>query len=141
MLSQTAGYALRATLFLARAAPRQTVTADTIARALGAPANYLSKTLHALAKTGIVEGVRGPSGGFRLMVPPSELTVARIIEAFDEPASHPVCIMGGRECDADQPCRVHTHWLAVTEAMRQPLRVTTLADLLAGDSVELDWFA
>lgn len=141
MLSQTAEYALRATLFLARAAPGRTVTADTIARALGAPANYLSKTLHALAKTGIVEGVRGPSGGFRLMVAPANLTVARVIEAFDEPAPHPVCMVGGRACDAAQPCQVHAHWLAVTEAMRQPLRATTLADLLASDNVELDWIA
>jgi Rrf2 family transcriptional regulator, iron-sulfur cluster assembly transcription factor len=141
MLSQTAGYALRATLFLARSAPGRTVTADTIASALGAPANYLSKTLHALAKTGIVEGVRGPSGGFRLLVSPAELTVARVIEAFDEPAVQPMCIMGGEACDAARPCRAHAQWLAVTEAMRKPLRSTTLADLLVADSVELDRIA
>ena len=39
---------------------------DTIAGALGAPRNYLSKTLNVLAKHEIVDGVRGVHGGFAL---------------------------------------------------------------------------
>ena len=53
MLSNTADYALRAILVLARASsePRATaLRADEIARAIGAPRNYLATTLNALAK-------------------------------------------------------------------------------------------
>jgi Rrf2 family transcriptional regulator, iron-sulfur cluster assembly transcription factor len=141
MLSQTAQYALRAALCLARAGAGQTLTADTIATALGAPANYMSKTLHALAKTGIVEGVRGPSGGFRLLISPSQLSVARIVEAFDEPDRYPTCLIGHGPCDPANPCVAHTQWSAVIEAMHAPLQQTMLTDLMESDSLDIDLLA
>jgi Rrf2 family transcriptional regulator, iron-sulfur cluster assembly transcription factor len=137
MLSQTAEYALRAALYLARCADGRPVTAETIATALGAPANYLSKTLHALAKAGIVEGVRGPHGGFRLVPAPSELTVARVVETFDERVVQPACLLGGGACDPAAPCEAHFRWLGVTRAMHEPLTSTTVADLLQDVRMEL----
>src|SRR5690606_26020411 len=137
MLSQTAEYALRAAPYLAREPHRRPVTADTIARALGAPANYMSKTLNALAKAGIVNGMRGPTGGFMLLRDPAELTVADVVGTFDEPPARPMCLLGGRPCNSQAPCQAHVRWMAVTDAMRAPLTETTVADLLT-DVVELD---
>lgn len=139
MLSQTAEYAVRAALYLARMGGEtgeRAIPAETIARALGAPANYMSKTLHQLAKAGIVEGQRGPAGGFRLAVAPSELTVARIAETFEGPRLRPVCLLGDRPCDGRDPCDAHARWSAMTAAMHAPLAETTLQDLLA-DVVEV----
>lgn len=136
MLSQTAEYALRAALYLAREQNRRPVTADRIARALGAPPNYMSKTLNALAKAGIVTGVRGPTGGFMLVRDPSHLTVAEVVGTFDEPSVRPMCLIGGRPCDATRPCAAHVRWMEVTGAMQAPLAATTVADLLS-DVVEL----
>jgi Rrf2 family protein len=130
MLSQTAEYALRATLYLARQPHGRPVTADVIARALGAPANYMAKTLNALARAGILTGLRGPTGGFRLVRDPAHLTVAEIAGTFDEPVAHPMCLLGGRPCSSAQPCEAHVRWTTVTDAMREPLRTTTVADLL-----------
>lgn len=137
MLSQTAEYALRASLYLARERNRRPVTAETIARALGAPPNYMSKTLNALAHAGIVIGMRGPTGGFMLVRDPADLTIADVIRTFDEPAQRPVCLLGGRTCSAQTPCEAHYRWSAVTAAMREPLTTTSIADLLS-DAVELD---
>lgn len=137
MLSQTAEYALRAALFLAREQNRRPVTAEAIARALGAPANYMAKTLNVLAKAGIVTGMRGPTGGFMLRRDPAVLTVADVIGTFDEPPARPMCLLGGRPCNAQNPCQAHVRWMAVTDAMRAPLMETTLADLLT-DVIELD---
>ena len=137
MLSQTAEYALRAALFLARDQNRRPIPAETIARALGAPANYMSKTLNALAKAGIVNGMRGPTGGFMLVRDPAELTVAEVVGTFDEPPARPMCLLGGRPCNAQNPCQAHMRWTAVTAAMRAPLTATTVANLLT-DVIELD---
>jgi Rrf2 family transcriptional regulator, iron-sulfur cluster assembly transcription factor len=128
-LSQTAEYALRAVLYLARQ-EKGRVSADVIARALGAPANYMSKTLHQLAKAGVVDGARGPTGGFRLAIPPDRLTVARVAETFGAPATTAVCLLGDRLCNARNPCAAHERWVEVTNAMRAPLENTTIADLL-----------
>lgn len=137
MLSQTAEYALRAAIFLARAQNRRPVTADTIARALGAPPNYMSKTLNALAKAGILTGLRGPTGGFMLVRDPEHLTIAEVVGTFDEPLQRPMCLLGGRPCNAEHPCQAHVRWVTVTSAMREPLSSTTVADLLT-DVIELD---
>jgi Rrf2 family protein len=131
-LSQTAEYAVRAALYLARAEGSVRVPAEVIARALGAPANYMAKTLNQLAKAGVVEGARGPTGGFRLAVPASELTVARVIGPFGAPRMRPVCLLGDRLCDPVSPCAAHERWTAVREAMDAPLEETTIAELLAG---------
>ena len=133
MLSQTAEYAVRATLFLARRGPDRPVPAEAIAQALGAPANYMSKTLHLLAKAGIVRGTRGPAGGFRLAHPPETLSVARIVATFDAPRQNPICMLGDRPCNSRDPCAAHARWSAMTGAMRAPLLETTLADLLVSE--------
>lgn len=128
-LSQTAEYALRAVLYLA--AQDERVSAEAIARALDAPANYMSKTLHQLARAGIVEGTRGRTGGFRLAMRPGKLTVARIAETFGSTPTRPVCLLGDRPCNSRRPCIAHERWTSVMDAMKEPLRTTTVADLLA----------
>jgi len=134
MLSSTSDYALRAILVLAQADPDRLVRADEIARATGSPSNYLAKTLNALAKLGIVTSARGPLGGFALAVAPDELTLARIVDCFDEVRPNPRCLLGTRSCDPRRPCRAHDRWTAVQQARRAALADTTVADLLAGST-------
>ncbi|GLC23818.1 RrF2 family transcriptional regulator [Roseisolibacter agri] len=134
MLSLTADYALRATLVLARRHGEGPVRVERIAAATGAPRNYLSKTLHALTKAGIVTSARGPAGGFTLAVAPDALTLARVIDCFDGPRVQSRCLLGTGPCDAARPCAAHHRWTAIAHARRAPLTTTTVADLLAGDA-------
>ncbi|MDF1501380.1 Rrf2 family transcriptional regulator [Roseisolibacter sp. H3M3-2] len=131
MLSQTSDHALRALLVLARRHGAGPVRTEEIADATGAPRNYLSKTLHALVKAGLVASARGPLGGFALAVAPDALTLARVIDCFDEPRPQTRCLLGTRPCDPARPCAAHHRWTAILEARRAPLATTTLADLLA----------
>jgi Rrf2 family protein len=131
VLSSTADYALRAVLLLALCDPGSRLRADEIAESLGAPRNYLAKTLHALAKAGIVRSTRGPQGGFALAVAPSRLTLARVVDLFDGPRARPRCMLGDAPCDEARPCAVHQRWTAILAAQRTPLTATTVAELLA----------
>lgn len=137
MLSQTAEHAMRAVLYLAQQGPGESVAADAIADALGAPRNYLSKTLNALAKTGIVASMRGPAGGFRLMRDPERLTLDEVVRSFGEPRARSVCLLGGKPCHDDTPCEAHFRWKAVTDEVLAPLRETTVADLLGGGTTDV----
>ena len=130
MLSHTSDYALRAALLLARHHGRRPLRAEEIADAIGAPRNYLAKTLNALAKAGIVNSARGPMGGFTLAAAPAELTLARVIDCFDEPRPQTRCMLGAAPCDRAHPCAAHHHWTTITAARREPLATTTLADML-----------
>jgi Rrf2 family protein len=138
MLSSTSDYALRAILVLAQAEQGLPMRADEIARATGSPANYLAKTLNALAKAGLVASARGPLGGFTLLVPADELSLARIVDCFDEPRPMTRCLLGNRPCDARHPCRAHERWNAVLAKRRAALAETTVADLLAGSSQQTE---
>lgn len=136
MLSQTSEHALRAVLFLARQPENTSVPADVIARALGAPPKYLAKTLNVLAKQGILSSMRGPTGGFRLAVSADALTLARVVQPFDEPRNSGMCLLGGRPCDAREPCAAHAHWTAIAEQVWAPLETSTIAELLNGANPE-----
>lgn len=129
-LSQTAEHALRAVLYLARQPNGARVPAEVIADALAAPRNYLSKTLGSLARAGVVTSARGPNGGFRLEVPASQLTLARVVGPFSESAGGGACMNGGGVCDAGRPCAAHERWTAVLRELLAPMERTTIADLL-----------
>lgn len=130
MLSSTSDYALRAILALAGSKSDGPMRADQIARATGAPANYLGKTMNLLAKAGIVTSARGPQGGFALAVPADQLSLARIIDCFDEPRVHARCLLGNVPCDPRHPCAAHDRWTEIMAVRRAALATTTIADLL-----------
>jgi Rrf2 family protein len=130
MLSATANHALRAVLFLARQPGGSLATADEIATAIGAPRNYLSKTLYLLSKAGITAGVPGRHGGFALAVEPDRLTLHSIISVFDEAPSSPRCLLGDRACNSQRPCAAHRRWTAINHAHDSTLAATTIAELL-----------
>ena len=131
MLSHTSEHAVRALLYLAQRPAGEVVPAERIAAALGAPANYLAKTLNALAKRGLVTSTRGAAGGFRLSAAPEAITLDEVAEAFGEARPRAVCLLGDRPCDARVPCPAHARWAAVRDGVREPLRRTTIAGLLS----------
>lgn len=135
LLSQTAEHALRAVLYLARHRPQGLVPAREIARALGAPQNYLSKTLRRLAKQGLLRSVRGPNGGFELSVHPGSLSLSKVLDAVDESAKpSTICLIGDRACNLSDPCEVHVRWTTLIQQVLRPMEETSMADLLGGVS-------
>ncbi len=131
MYSQTSDYALRAILLLARQGTGRTMRVGEIAHEIGAPRNYLAKTLNALAKANILTSARGPTGGFSLRVPSEQLTLARIIDCFDAPQRQRHCMLGSAPCNPDTPCDAHERWTELQLRRREPLTSTTVADLVA----------
>ena len=84
ILSQTAVYALKAVMYLAEVERGVPIRVDQMAKELDVPRNYLSKILHALARTGLLGSTRGPKGGFQLVAKPDELYLSEIVGHFDE---------------------------------------------------------
>jgi Rrf2 family protein len=83
-LSVKATYALVALLELAAAQPGGEVlrVADLASRQ-GIPERYLEQVLAALRQAGILQAVRGPRGGYRLLRPPSQLGLAEVVLALE----------------------------------------------------------
>lgn len=130
MISRTSEYALRAVLFLAARPNGGLVRATDIADEIGVPANYLSKTLHALVGAGVLVSERGPHGGFALAIPATDLPLIRIIEQFDDLGPRKECLLGRASCGDDDPCSAHTSWKRTFDQVTRFFRETMVADLL-----------
>jgi Rrf2 family iron-sulfur cluster assembly transcriptional regulator len=130
MVNQTSEHAIRALLYLAQAPAGQRVAAEKIADALGAPANYLAKTLNTLRRQGLVDSSRGGSGGFRLSRTAQDITLAEVEACFAEARPRTVCLLGDAPCNASAPCAAHARWTALCAEARAPLQRTTLAELI-----------
>lgn len=133
-LPQTAEYALRSVCFIAEHEAAGPVPVSVIARALGAPQNYLSKVLHQLGALGMLQSVRGAQGGYRLGRPARALRLAEIVEPFVLPQERR-CIMGRLRCRDDAPCGAHDRWKGVLSSVRDFFANLTVADLLADPAI------
>ncbi|MBE2258860.1 MAG: Fe-S cluster assembly transcriptional regulator IscR [Candidatus Accumulibacter sp.] len=91
--------------------------------------SYLEQLFGKLRRYRLVDSVRGPGGGYCLARPTSEMTVADIIRAVDEPLDATQC--GGREnCQDDERCMTHDLWATLNVKMFDYLSSVTLAELV-----------
>ena len=92
--------------------------------------SYLEQLFGKLRRYKLVESVRGPGGGYTLAKPLSEVSVADIIRAVDEPIDATQC--GGKEnCHDDHRCMTHDLWVSLNEKIYEYLNSVSLADLVA----------
>ena len=137
MLSQTAEYALRALVLLAERPAGSSARVGELARALDIPQNYLSKTLGALSRTGVVTSTRGKGGGFALARPATQISLLDVIDPFDRLGDRPACLMGQGECSEAKACAAHHTWKAVSAKVHAFFLQTTLADLVKQEQAEV----
>lgn len=134
VISKTGEYALRAVVYIVTEGKGASMRANEIAKALGVPANYLSKTLHQLARAGILSSERGPRGGFRLARSPEDLSLADVLRPLDATWLDCGCLMGLPQCGEENSCPLHKRWKRVREPVCQFFRETTLAEVLKAPS-------
>jgi Rrf2 family protein len=125
-------YAVRAALELAAAAP-EALTCDRIARAQDIPSRFLQAILGDLQHARLVTSQRGRDGGYRLALPPSEISIARVMRVEQGFLAE---VHGRRPEDVSYPGnaeRLAGVWVAARAAYRRVLEEVTLADVVAGD--------
>lgn len=123
-------YAVTAMLDLAFHSQTKPVTLTEIAARQTISLSYLEQLFARLRKAGIVQGVRGPGGGYQLRRLPQDVNVASIIEAVNEPIDSTKC-GGEANCQHDSVCLTHDLWVGLSEHIQLYLSQITLADLLA----------
>jgi Rrf2 family protein len=124
-------YAVRAAVELAAAAPGS-LTCDAIATAQGIPGRFLQAILADLQHARLVTSQRGREGGYRLALPPSEVSVARVMRIEQGFLAE---VHGQRPEDvvySGAATELTGVWIAAREAYRRVLEQVTLADVVAG---------
>ena len=131
MLSNTAEYALRTVLEIARQPNGEIISVDLLAERLEIPRNYLSKILHRLGREGILLSTRGKHGGFRLAQPARKISLYQVVTPFDGISSERGCLLGRAFCSDRNPCEAHASWKEVSERIARFFQETTVAELAA----------
>ena len=91
--------------------------------------SYLEQLFGKLRRSGLVESVRGPGGGYNLAKPQDQVSVADIIVAVDEPIDATQC-KGLENCHDDRRCMTHDLWTSLNEHIFSFLSGVTLAQLV-----------
>jgi Rrf2 family protein len=81
--SRSAEYAIRSFVYLARVPGGKFAMARQIAEQEQIPAHFLAKILQDLTRKGLLRSSKGPSGGFALRTPASQIRLIDLVEALD----------------------------------------------------------
>jgi len=128
-------YAVTAMLDLAFHSQIKPVTLTDIAARQTISLSYLEQLFARLRRAGMVKGVRGPGGGYKLCRKTSDISIAEIIAAVNEPLDSTKC-GGEANCQKDQACLTHDLWMGLSEQIRSYLKSISLADLLERNQVQ-----
>ncbi|MES1156145.1 MAG: Rrf2 family transcriptional regulator [Alphaproteobacteria bacterium] len=109
------------------------VPLQDVARRQEISLSYLEQLFARMRRAGLVSGVRGPGGGYRLAKPATTTTIADIIAAVNEPIKATRCKDGSiKSCmGKDGRCIAHGLWHELGNQIQNFLSSVSLADLLA----------
>lgn len=89
----------------------------------------VQKLLKLLARTELVDSVRGTGGGYRLARPANTISAAQILDALEGPVAITECSTVDSHCELEALCQVGSAWQKINKAIRGALMDITLADL------------
>ena len=139
-LTDYTDYSLRTLMYLGMNRERL-VTIQDIADAYGISKSHLMKVVHQLGLAGLVETIRGRSGGLRLGKEPEEINIGEVVKGTEPDFVMVECFDRKiDECVLSPACELKDVLRRATEAYLNVLKGVTLADLLR-NSPSLNRFA
>ncbi len=131
MFSKACEYGIRAMLYIAEQSQwGNRVNIKEISKSIDSPEAFTAKVLQQLARNGVVDSLKGPSGGFSI---PADrlphLKLSEIVEAIDGDHVFVGCGLGLPECSDEKPCPLHHKFGAIRNDLRDMLEQTTVLEL------------
>lgn len=132
MLSKTAEYALRATIYIAlKGSEDNKLGIEEIAKGIDSPRSFTAKILQLLTQNNrVISSVRGPNGGFYLTDRARKLPVKAILAAVEEENVITKCVLGLKECSETRPCPMHTQYKNIKKQLKQMFEKTNIQQLV-----------
>lgn len=132
-LSLRGEYALRALIVLGLNRDAEVVRIQTISEQQNIPKRFLEQILNDLKTAGLLESKRGLAGGYRLRLPPEEITLAAVIRYIEGPLAPVSCVSKNFyekcSCPDESKCGIRSVMKEVRDAIVKILEGVTLARL------------
>lgn len=140
MISTRGRYALRVLMDMAEHQADGFVPLKEIARRQEISEKYLESIIKALVKGGIVNGLRGKGGGYRLSKAPDQFTAAQILRLTEGTLAPVSCLQeGSPPCGRISFCRTLPLWEGLNRVIDEYLSGYTIEDLMARDADGYDY--
>ena len=121
-LSRKSDYALRAVRHMTNLQKGKLASINAVSEAEKVPREFLAKILKDLTRAGILVSYQGVTGGYRLAIPPREITFMKVIEAIDGPIHLNLCTEeGGCRCDRYKCCSLKDFWMGQEKLFKRAL--------------------
>lgn len=131
MISTRGRYALRVMIDLAENSKGEYIPMKYVAERQNISLKYLERILPVLVKNGLIEGVQGKSGGYRLTKQPQDYRVGDILRLTEGDLAPVSCLeCGAHTCDMVAECRTRPVWDKLYSAINETLDGITVADLM-----------
>ena len=136
MLISTRGrYALRVLIDLAEHSDGGYVPMKEIAERQEISLKYLERILPVLTKNGIIGGLQGKSGGYRLLVRPEEIKIGDILRLTEGDLAPVACLeCGAKPCRRMSECRTYPMWSEFYKMINGFFDERTLGDIVGEGS-------
>lgn len=132
MISTKGRYALRVMIDLAsQEPPRAYVPLKEITQRQNISTKYLESILSVLVKSGLVVGIRGKGGGYRLTKSPEEYTVGSILKLTEGSLAPVSCLHpSSTGCERQEACPTLPMWRKLDQIIDEYFEGITLRDLI-----------
>ena len=136
MLISTRGrYALRVVIDLAEHQTEGYIPLKEVAQRQEISEKYLESIIKLLVKAGLLSGVRGKGGGYKLTKLPEEYTVDSILRLTEDSLAPVACLeSGAAPCAKAGECRTLSLWQGLDQVISDYLGKITVADLIKSNS-------
>ena len=131
MISTKGRYALRVMLDLAQQNSEKFIPLEEIATRQGISKKYLEIILKVLVKHGLLKGLRGKGGGYKLTRSVNEYTVGEILELTEGTLAVVSCLnAGSAPCERKEKCLTFPMWRKLDNMVHDYFFSITLEDLM-----------
>ena len=131
MISTKGRYALRIMIDLAQNGENGNVALKDIAERQHISKKYLEIIVRDLVKSGMIEGVSGKGGGYKLCRRPDEYTVFEIIEVMEGTLAPVACLEDNAwECPLASDCHTLPLWKEYYQLTHDFFSGKSLSDLI-----------
>ena len=118
MISTKGRYALRVLIDMAEHQTDGYIPLKEIAKRQGISEKYLESIVKLLVKGGVVEGMRGKGGGYRLCKSPDQFTAGYILRLMEGSLAPVSCLdSGSAPCERASECRTLSLWAGLNEVI------------------------
>lgn len=133
-------YALKVMIDLAEQRTDEFVKLNDVAKRHNISEKYLESIIASLTKAGLLIGVRGKGGGYKLSKKPEEYTVGSILK-ITEGSLAPVNCMDCKPnpCNNASGCKTLPLWEGLDHVIDEYLESVTIADLAFGKNCGGDY--